>query len=106
MTDALSNTVLYTLHTISQSSVLSHSLSITHSYKLPLPCGEYARVLPFYLFLLCSINLSVQPDAGRASCIPNTKNNHFSVTGVGGAGKGVCECGGGEGVTYSSQAYD
>lgn len=24
----------------------------------------------------------MQPDAGRASCIPNTKNNHFSVTGV------------------------
>lgn len=48
----------------------------------PLPCGERARALPFHLFLSCSINLSVQPDAGRASCIPNTKNNHFSVTGV------------------------
>lgn len=37
----------------------------------------------------------MEPDAGRVSCIPNTKNNHFSVTGVGGgAGKwrGVCVC--------------
>lgn len=81
---------------------LSPSHSITRSYKLPLPCGEYARVLPFYLFLSCSINLSVQPDAGRASCIPNTKNNHFSVTGVGGAGKGCVSVrmGGGGGQGY------
>lgn len=81
------------------------SLPLTQSLaptKLPLPCGEYARVLPFYLFLSCSINLSVQPDAGRASCIPNTKNNHFSVTGVGGAGKGCASVrmggGGGWGI--------
>lgn len=38
-------------------------------------------------FFSCSINLSSQPDVGRASCIPNTKNNHFSVTG---GGEGGC----------------
>lgn len=82
----------YTLSLLStsQSSVLSHS--ITRSYKLPLPCGDDARVLPFYLFLSCSINLSVH--AGGVSCIPNTKNNHFSVTSMGGCrkegGGGVC----------------
>lgn len=57
-------------------------LSLPVCQAFPLPCGERARALPFHLFLSCSINLSVQPDAGRASCIPNTKNNHFSVTGV------------------------
>lgn len=84
----LSHTVLYTSAASHQPS-LSLSHSIARSYKLSLPCGEYARALPFYLFLSCSINLSVQPDVGRASCTPNTKNNHFSVTG-GGASKG-CE---------------
>lgn len=34
-----------------------------------------------FLFLSCSINLCVQPDVGRESCIPNTKNNHFSRKG-------------------------
>lgn len=57
-------------------------LSLPLCQAFPLPCGERARALPFHLFLSCSINLSVQPDAGRASCIPNTKNNHFSVTGM------------------------
>lgn len=57
-----------------------------------------------FLFLSCSINLCVQPDVGRESCIPNTKNNHFS-------GKGcVCECRWAEvvvlGTTHSSQAWD
>lgn len=94
----------HTVHTSSASHQpsLSPSHLIARSYTLPLPCGEYARALPFYLFLLCSINLSVQPDVGRASCIPNTKNNHFSVTGVEGGGgvgclKGVCEHGDGVG---------
>lgn len=107
----LSHTVLHTSSASRQPSPPPHhpSHSIARSSKLPLPCGEYARALPFYLFLSCSINLSVQPDVGRASCIPNTKNNHFSVTGVGWGGggclKGVCECGDGWwGGTYSSQA--
>lgn len=60
------------------------SHSITDSHKPPLPCGECARALPFYLFCLCSINLSVElPDAVRVSCIPNSKNNHPSMTGLG-----------------------
>ncbi len=55
-------------------------------------------MLPFHLFLSCSINLSVLPDAGRARSIPNTKNNHFSVIGVvGGAGKGCVSVGVGVG---------
>lgn len=66
-----------------------------------------------FLFLSCSINLSVQPDVGRESCIPNTKNNHFSVTGmvvVGVPERGVwvCEWAGVAvlGSTHSSQASD
>lgn len=58
------------------------TLSLTAT-SLPLPCDEYARVLPFYLFGSCSINHCA---AGcRASCIPTTKNNHLSVTAMGGA---------------------
>lgn len=72
---------------IQSSPFPSHS--IIHSYKLPLPCGECARALPFYLFRLCSINLSVElPDAVRVSCILNSKNNRFSVTRL---GRGVLE---------------
>lgn len=92
----LSHTVLHTSSASRQPSPPPPhhpSHSIARSSKLPLPCGEYARALPFYLFLSCSINLSVQPDVGRASCIPNTKNNHFSVTGVGWGGGGVPERG-------------
>lgn len=66
-----------------------------------------------FLFLSCSINLSVQPDVGRESCIPNTKNNHFSVTGavvVGVPERGVwvCEWAGVAvlGSTHSLQASD
>lgn len=95
-------------------------LSLPLCQAFPLPCGERARALPFHLFLSCSINLSVQPDAGRASCIPNTKNNHFSVTGVvvvvgmvvpgRGAGMDGGGCGWGwggrGGSSYSSQAQD
>lgn len=92
---SLSLSHIYSPLLTSHRSSLPLSQSITRPYKLPLPCGECARVFPFYLFLLCSINLSVEPDAGRVSCIPNTKNNHFSVTGVGGCWKVercVCVC--------------
>lgn len=95
----LANTPCHTLSSAQHPPVtaplslppLTPSLAPTSS-----PChvaSMHVRSL-FYLFLSCSINLSVQPDAGRARCIPNTKNNHFSVTGVGGAGKGVCVSGG------------
>lgn len=79
---------------LAQRPILIQSLpfpshSITHSCKLPLPCGECARALPFYLFCLCSINLSVEPtDAVRVSCILNSKNNRSSVTRL---GSGVLE---------------
>lgn len=76
--------------------------SASHSAELfPLPCGECARARPFaalFFFFSCSINLSLQPDVGRVSYIPNTKNNHFSVTGDGGCLEGMAGSSGGGGT--------
>lgn len=68
---------------ISQSSAASLALT-SQPPTLPSSSPAMWRVCtcaPFPIsFFSCSINLPSQPDVGRASCIPNTKNNHFSVT--------------------------
>lgn len=87
MTDAPRQPPPSPTHAVPSSSATHPAVSLTtQPPALPKlsPCHVASAHVrsPFHLFLSCSINLSVQPDAGRASCIPNTKNNHFSVTGV------------------------